>query len=216
MSTPLLPRLIEEYAEQYTSPEGAVLAALNRETNIKRGDAIMLSGHIQGALLQMLSKMIRPLNILEIGTFTGYSAICLAQGLREGGKLHTLEIDEELYDLAHKYVVQAGLEDKIELHTGVAAELIPKMDIAFDLVFIDADKLNYCNYYDLIFDKVPVGGFIIADNVLYDGEVVLPYEQQCKNARMIQLFNDKIKNDDRIEHMLLPVRDGLMVVRKKG
>ena len=214
MTTSLLSKPIEDYVAAFTAEESPVLAALNRETNLKRGDAIMISGHLQGALLQTLSHMIRPKNVLEIGTFTGYSAICLAQGLKPGGILHTIEIDEELHDIAANSIVQAGLAENIVLHTGVAAEIIPKLDTAFDLVFIDADKLNYELYFDLVVDKVPVGGFIIEDNVLYDGEVVLPETQQSKNARAIISFNKKVKADSRVEHMLLPVRDGLMIMRK--
>jgi len=214
MTTSLLSEQIENYTEAYTSPESPVLAALNRETNLKRGDAVMISGHLQGAVLQMLSHMIRPANILEIGTFTGYSAICLAQGLRTGGQLHTIEIDEELYDMAAKYITEAGLRNTITQHIGVAAEVIPTIDASFDLVFIDADKSNYEKYFDLVFDKVSLGGYIIADNVLYDGEVVWPAEEQSKNARAICSFNEKVKADSRVERLLLPVRDGLMIVRK--
>ena len=214
MTTLLLSRQLYDYAEDFTTPESPALAALNRETNVKRGDAVMLSGHLQGAVLQMLSKMIQPKCILEIGTFTGYSAICLAQGLQNSGHLHTIEIDEELLDMAHNYFVQTGLQDKITQHTGIASEIIPSLNEAFDLVFIDADKPNYELYYDLVFDKVPVGGYILADNVLYDGEVVLPEDEQCKNARAISSFNKKVKADSRIEHVLLPVRDGLMIMRK--
>jgi caffeoyl-CoA O-methyltransferase len=214
MTTSLLSEQIENYTESYTSPELPVLAALNRDTNLKRGDAVMLSGHLQGAVLQMLSHMIRPKNILEIGTYTGYSAICLAQGMAPDGQMHTLEIDEELYDMAAKYIAQAGLESKIIQHTGIAADIIPTIDAQFDLVFIDADKSNYELYYDLVFSKVPVGGYIIADNVLYDGEVVLPEDQQSKNARAICGFNNKVKADTRVQRLLLPVRDGLMIVRK--
>jgi predicted O-methyltransferase YrrM len=162
----------------------------------------------------MISQMIRPKNILEIGTFTGYSAICLAQGLKEGGHLDTIDINEELEDMAFRYICDAGLEGKIVQHIGKAAEVIPTLNKTFDLAFIDADKLNYALYYDLVFDKVAVGGFILADNVLYDGEVVLPDEEQSKNARAIHAFNEKIRNDRRVTHMLLPVRDGIMIVRK--
>ncbi len=214
MTTSLLARPIEEYAEQFTTAESKVLAALNRETNLKRGDAIMLSGHLQGAVLSMLSHMIRPDRVLEIGTFTGYSAICLAQGLQQGGILHTIEIDEELHDIAADYIEAAGLRAKIVQHTGIASAIIPELNESFDLVFIDADKLNYELYFDLVFDKVRPGGFIIADNVLYDGEVVLPEGQQSKNARAIMGYNQKVKADKRVEHLLLPVRDGLMIVRK--
>ncbi len=210
----LLSKELDDYTEKYTSPELPVLAALNRETNMKRGDAVMLSGHLQGAFLQMLSHMVRPKRILEIGTFTGYSAICLAQGLKTGGHLHTIEIDEELHDMAAGYIKEAGLKGKITQHTGVAAEIIPSLNESFDLVFIDADKSNYGLYYDLVFDKVPVGGYIIADNVLYNGEVVLPKSEQTKNGKAIYAFNKKIKADKRIEHLIVPLRDGLMVMRK--
>lgn len=214
MTKKLLPEGIDEYAEQYSSAELPVLAALNRETNLKRGDAVMLSGHLQGEVLQMLSHMIRPKRILEIGTYTGYSAICLAQGLAEGGQLHTIDIDEELEDMAAKYITEAGLRDKVTQHIGKAAEVIPGLSDMFDMVFIDADKVGYEHYYEQVFDKVAVGGYIIADNVLYDGEVVLPEEQQSKNAKAIQRFNAKVKADSRVQHVLLPVRDGLMIVRK--
>lgn len=214
MTIHLLPKLLEEYAESYSTPEPAALAALNRETNIKRGDAVMLSGHVQGAFLQMISQMIRPKHILEIGTYTGYSAICLAKGLQAGGHLHTIEIDEELEDMASKYIEQAGMRDRITQHIGIAADIIPTLDITFDLVFIDADKANYSLYYDLCFNKVPVGGFLLADNVLYSGEVVLPNADQSKNALAMHNFNKKVKSDERIEHLLLPVRDGIMIVRR--
>ena len=214
MTTSLLSKPIEDYAGQFTTPETPVLAALNRETHLKRGDAVMLSGHLQGAVLQMISKMIAPRTILEIGTFTGYSSICLAQGLQAGGYLHTIEIDEELRDMAARYIEAAGLSERIILHTGAATEVIPTIQETFDLVFIDADKINYEIYFDLAMEKLRPGGFIIADNVLYDGEVVLPEEAQSKNARAIQQFNNKVKTDGRAEHLLLPVRDGLMIARK--
>jgi len=210
----LISRQLDDYTEQHTSAELPVLARLNRETNLKRGDAVMLSGHLQGSFLQMISHMIQPRCILEIGTFTGYSAICLAQGLQPCGILHTIEIDEELHDIAASYIEGAGLQTKIVQHTGIASAIIPELNETFDLVFIDADKLNYERYYDLVFDKVRPGGFIIADNVLYDGEVVLPEGQQSKNARAIMGYNQKVKADKRVEHLLLPVRDGLMIVRK--
>ena len=214
MKTLLLSKQIDDYTEQHTSAELPVLARLNRQTNLKRGDAVMLSGHLQGSFLQMVSHMIRPKCILEIGTFTGYSAICLAQGLQHGGRLHTIEIDEELQDMATEYIGEAGLNDKIIQHTGSAIDIIPTLTESFDMVFIDADKSNYERYYDLVFDKVLVGGYILADNVLYDGEVVLPEDQQTKNARAIGSFNRKVKADKRIEHLLVPMRDGIMIVRK--
>jgi predicted O-methyltransferase YrrM len=214
MTTSLLSRQIEDYTERYTTPPTPVLAELNRQTNLKRGDAVMISGHIQGAFLQMIAHMVRPNKVLEIGTFTGYSAICLAQGLQDGGHLHTIEIDEELEDMAAEYITKAGLRDKITQHIGPAADVIATLDGPFDLVFLDADKQNYERYYDLVFSKLSVGGILIADNVLYDGEVVLPIEQQSKNALAIQGFNDKVRADKRVVHVLAPIRDGLMMVRK--
>jgi caffeoyl-CoA O-methyltransferase len=214
VTTLLISRQLDDYTEKFTTPELPVLAALNRETNVKRGDAVMLSGHLQGSLLQMISSMIRPKQILEIGTFTGYSAICLAHGLQQDGHLHTIEIDEELHEMAARHFKKAGLEQKITQHTGDAASVISVLSGSFDLVFIDADKANYELYYDLVFDKVPIGGYILADNVLYNGEVVLPKEEQSKNARAVHNFNKKVKADKRVEHMLMPVRDGLMLIKK--
>lgn len=214
MTQPLLPQAIEDYAAQFTTAEPAGLAALNRETNLKRGDAVMLSGHLQGALLRMFSHMLRPMRILEIGTYTGYSAICLAGGLQPSGMLHTIEIDEELYDLAARHIAAAGLQHSITQHTGAAGDVIPRLEESFDLVFIDADKSGYCRYFDLVMEKLPVGGYIMADNVLYDGEVILPATAQSKNARAIQAFNDKVKADERVEQVLLPVRDGIMIMRR--
>jgi caffeoyl-CoA O-methyltransferase len=210
----LVSQALEDYSEKFTSPESPVLAALNRETNIKVQMPVMLSGHLQGALLQMISHMAAPKYILEIGTYTGYSAICLAQGLKEAGKLHTIDINEELESMCSRYIHQAQLDNKIVRHIGNAADIIPKLDHSFDLVFIDADKQNYHLYYDLVFDKMPVGGFILADNVLYDAEVILPSEQQSKNAKAIHAFNEKIKADIRVQHVLLPLRDGIMLMRK--
>ncbi len=206
---------INNYIETHTTPEDPVLAKLNRETNLKVALPVMLSGHLQGAVLQALSYMLRPRRILEIGTYTGYSAICLAKGLTEDGHLHTIDINEELQEMCFRYICDAGLERKITQHIGEAEHIIPTLDEEFDLVFIDADKTNYGLYYDQVFDKVRKGGFILADNVLYDGEVVLPVEEQSKNAKAIHAYNEKLRNDDRIEHVLLPVRDGIMIARKK-
>jgi predicted O-methyltransferase YrrM len=214
MTVQLLAKSLNDYAERFSTPETEVLAKLNRETNVKVELPVMLSGHLQGAILQMISGMIKPQRILEVGTFTGYSAICLASGLKDNGHLHTIDINEELEDMAFRYFCAAGLDKKITQHIGKAAEIIPTFEEEFDLVFIDADKQNYHLYYDLVFDKVPVGGFILADNVLYDGEVILPKEEQGKNARAIHAFNEKVHNDHRVEHVLLPVRDGIMIVRK--
>ncbi len=205
---------INKYVEEHTTPETEVLSKLNRETNLKVDLPIMLSGHLQGAVLQMISYMIKPKCVLEVGTYTGYSAICLAQGLAEGGHLHTIDINEELYDMCFRYICDAGLEGKITQHIGQAEKIIPTLDEEFDLVFIDADKANYGLYYDQVFDRVKVGGFILADNMLYNGEVVLPEEQQSKNAKALHALNERLKNDDRIEQVLLPIRDGIMIMRK--
>lgn len=214
MTQVLLPIEIDKYSETYTTAESKALAALNRETHIKVELPVMLSGKLQGGLLQMISHMLKPRIVLEIGTYTGYSAICLAQGLPEDGHLHTIDINEELQDMCFRYFCKAGLEKKITQHIGKAAEIIPCINEQFDLVFIDADKQNYHLYYDMVFDKVPVGGFILADNVLYNGEVVLPDAEQSKNAKAMHAFNEKVKADARVEHVLLPVRDGIMMVRK--
>jgi caffeoyl-CoA O-methyltransferase len=205
---------INAYAEQITTPETAALQGLNRETNMKVELPVMLSGHLQGALLAMLSTMIRPRRILEIGTYTGYSAICMAEGLSDDGLLHTIDINEELADIQQRYWSQAGLDHKIVAHVGNAADIIPGLNEVFDLVFIDADKQGYARYYDLIIDTVRPGGFIFADNVLYDGEVVLPSEEQSKNGKAISAFNEKIKGDTRVRQVLLPVRDGILMMQK--
>jgi len=160
--------------------------------------------------------LVKPSRVLEIGTFTGYSAICLAQGLVEGGKLYTIDIEEELLDFSSGYIREAGLEGKIIQLTGDATEIIPKLDESFDLVFIDADKTNYSRYFDMVFSKVRMGGIILADNVLYEGDVLLTPDEQSKNARAIAEFNEKVNQDARIEHVLLTIRDGLMVMRKVG
>lgn len=205
---------INKYVETYTTPEKDILAKLNRETHLKIHLPIMLSGHLQGAVLQSISYMINPHRILEVGTYTGYSAICLAQGLADDGHLHTIDINEELKDICFDYICSAGLEGKITQHIGQAEKIIPSIDEVFDLVFIDADKINYGLYYDQVFDKVRVGGFILADNVLYEGEVVLPASEQSKNAKAIHAFNQKIHDDTRVEQVLLPIRDGIMIIRK--
>jgi len=216
MSKQLIDAAIEAYATDHTSPESPVLARLNHETNRKVMQPVMLSGHLQGAVLQLFSHLVKPSRVLEIGTFTGYSAICLAQGLVEGGKLYTIDIEEELLDFSSGYIREAGLEGKIIQLTGDATEIIPKLDESFDLVFIDADKTNYSRYFDMVFSKVRMGGIILADNVLYEGDVLLTPDEQSKNARAIAEFNEKVNQDARIEHVLLTIRDGLMVMRKVG
>jgi len=205
---------INTYAERITTAESDALQRLNRETNLKVELPIMLSGHLQGAVLAMMSRMLRPARILEIGTYTGYSAICLAEGLVEGGLLHTIDINEELADMCHRYWQETGFAEKIVMHIGKAADIIPSLNDIFDLVFIDADKVGYGRYYDLVIEKVRPGGFIFADNVLYDGEVILPSEEQSKNGKAISAFNQKIKDDPRVIQVLLPIRDGILMMQK--
>jgi caffeoyl-CoA O-methyltransferase len=204
----------EEYAEQHTTPELPVLARLNRETHLSRVYPRMLSGHLQGTLLRMISFMIRPLRILEIGTFTGYSALNLAHGLAEGGILHTIEVNPEEEDMIRKYIDEAGFSDRIVLHIGEAEKVIPGLDEKWDLVFIDADKPNYLKYYTMVFDCLRPGGVILADNALWSGKVLDPATADKETLGIIE-FNEFVTKDDRVENLLLPVRDGLMVIRKK-
>ena len=205
---------LDEYCVGHTSPENEILSKLNRETHAKVLQSRMLSGHFQGRLLSMLSHMIRPKNILEIGTFTGYSALCMAEGLQENGKLLTIDVNEELEDFVRGFFNQSPLKDKIEFRIGNATEIIPTLTQTFDLVFIDADKLNYDKYYDLVFDRVNQGGYIISDNVLWSGKVV-DLDKKDKDTVSIRAFNKKLHEDPRTENILLPIRDGLIVVRKR-
>jgi len=204
---------IYKYAERYTTSESEHLHALNRKTNLEVAIPQMISGHLQGAFLKFISQSIRPKYILEIGTYTGYSAICLAQGLQPEGKLITIDNDKYLEDIQKEFIARENLTDRIELILGNALDIIPTLKHQFDLVFIDADKVNYTNYYDLIIDKIPTGGVILADNVLYEGEVLQP-ETASKNGRALAAFNQKIQQDERVENMLLPLRDGIMLMRK--
>jgi predicted O-methyltransferase YrrM len=206
---------IENYALEMSRPESEVLKKLNRETWAKVMMPRMLSGHMQGNLLSMLSHMIRPKQILEIGTYTGYSALCLAEGLQAGGKLHTVDINEELESMVRNFIREAGMEERISYYIGNALQIIPKINETFDLVFIDADKKNYAAYYDLVFDKVRSGGYIIADNVLWSGKILDNETKMDADTKAIHEYNKKIRNDTRVEQMLLPVRDGLMIARKK-
>ena len=210
-----LPQEIEDYALKNSDAESDILKKLNRETHLKMTMPQMLSGHLQGLMLQMFSKMIRPKNILEIGTFTGYSAICLASGLQEGGKLHTIDVNEEFQEMILQYIKEADLENKIRLHIGDAVNILPTLKEEFDLVFIDADKENYSTYYDLVFPKVKQGGFIIADNVLWSGKILNSPKKMDFETKALYEYNLKIKNDSRVENVLLPLRDGLMIARKK-
>jgi caffeoyl-CoA O-methyltransferase len=206
---------LTEYVEQHTKDESAILAKLNRETQAKVIMPRMLSGHLQGRVLSMLSHMIKPQRILEIGTYTGYSALCLAEGLPENGKLITIDINEELHDMVMRYVKEAGYENKIEVLSGDATKIIPLLEEQIDLVFIDADKENYALYYDLTFDKLSKGGYIVADNVLWSGNILKPEDEMDSETLALHNFNKKIQSDDRVENVLFPIRDGLMIIRKK-
>ena len=174
----------------------------------------MLSGHLQGRILSVLSKSIRPKNILEIGTYTGYSAICLAEGLKEDGKVVTIDRNAELEDFALSYFEKANVSNKIDFRIGNAIDIIPTLQETFDIVFIDADKTNYSNYFDLVIDKLPKGGYIITDNVLWSGKVVQKVEERDMETKAIVEYNQKIHNDPRVENILFPIRDGLMIARK--
>lgn len=207
-----LPPQIEEYAHLHTEPEPELLQKLNRETHAKVLYPRMLSGHLQGRFLSMVSKMIRPKYILEIGTYTGYSALCLAEGLQPDGKLITLDINEELESICRRYFSQSPYHQQIELRIGDAKAIIPQLNHVFDLVFIDADKENYLFYYELLIPKLPSGAFILADNVLWSGKV-LDEQYKDKETQSLREFNTHILNDKRVEKLLLPVRDGVMVIR---
>jgi predicted O-methyltransferase YrrM len=206
--------LLDQYITDHISPEENYLHELDRETHLKVLRSRMLSGHLQGQILSMISRMIKPRRILEIGTFTGYSALCLAKGLTEDGLLHTIEIDDELESIAQKYFLKSGMADRIIQHIGDAREIIPTINQPFDLVFIDADKREYCEYYNLVFDRVAVGGYILADNILWDGKVVNPEAANEEQTRGILDFNELVQNDPRVENVILPIRDGIMVVEK--
>ena len=208
------PVLLEQYILNHTSPEDDYLRELDRETNLKMIRSRMLSGHLQGQILSMISCMIKPRCILEIGTFTGYSALCLAKGLAEGGQLHTIEIDDEVEILAQKYFRKSGMADRIFQHIGDATQIISSINQMFDLVFIDADKREYCDYYKLVFDQIPVGGFLLADNVLWDGKVADPDAASEDQTRGILDFNNLVQNDPRVQNVILPVRDGIMLIQK--
>jgi len=206
---------LEQYILDHTEAESELLALLNRETQHKILLPRMLSGHLQGKILEMISKMICPSYILEIGTYTGYSAICLAQGLTENGQLHTIEINDELESFILHFLEKSGLKSKIHLHIGNATQIISKLEDSIDLVFIDGDKRQYLEYYKLVIDKVRKGGFILADNVLWSGKVIEQLIDNDDYTKGILDFNQFVHNDDRVENVILPIRDGIMILRKK-
>ena len=204
---------VEDYIEQHSEKEPVLLAALNKETYQKILLPRMLSGHFQGRVLSMLSKLIRPLNILEIGTYTGYSALCLCEGMQEKGQLHTIDIKEELVDFQRKHFDKSPWGNQIVQHLGEAVAIIPTLDIKFDLVFIDADKENYLNYFELILPKMNKGGIILSDNVLWSGKVLEPLHPNDLSTKVLMEYNQLLATDARIETVLLPIRDGLTVSR---
>jgi predicted O-methyltransferase YrrM len=206
---------IEDYIIQHTQKEDPILYELNRETNLKTVQPRMISGHYQGILLEQISKMIRPERILEIGTFTGYSAICLAKGLKQNGTIHSIEINDELENIILKYFKKARIENRVKLHFGNALKIIPELKEKFDLVYIDAEKTEYLNYYITVFEKIRNGGFILVDNTLWNGKVVMPNQLNDKATQSIIEFNSYVKNDSKTESIILNVRDGLTLIRKK-
>jgi len=207
---------LEEYISVHSTPENEVLQAITRDTYVHVLNPHMLSGHVQGRVLSMISHMIRPKRILELGTFTGYSALCLAEGLAEGGKLVTIEHNDELEETIRRNFARSPLGEKIDLLIGDAKELLhrPSMVDTYDLVFIDADKREYCAYLDLVYPLVPVGGFILADNTLWDRHIIDPAYDKDKQTLGLRAFNDKLKEDNRFEQVILPLRDGLTLIRK--
>ncbi len=207
---------LEQYILNHTQNESPVLAELNRDTHLKVLFPNMLSGQLQGQFIKMLIRMSNATLILEIGTYTGYSAICMAEALPEKGKIITIDRNDELVPFTKKYIKKAGLEKKIEMEVGDAMKIIPEINSKFDFVFIDADKSQYLDYYKLIFDKVKTGGYMLADNVLWYNKVITPIKEQDKDTQSICKFNDYVQQDKRVENVLIPIRDGLMLIYKKS
>ena len=208
----LINKDIEDYISDHTNKESDLLSKLHRETWSKVLMPRMLSGHIQGQVLSLFSNITNPTNIIEIGTYTGYSALCLAEGLKADGELHTIDINEEHTMVAEKYFNKSKFSKKIKQHIGNAIDIIPKINKKFQLAFIDADKENYSNYFDLLIDKIDINGIIIADNVLWSGKVTKP--KMDKETRALDYYNKKVNSDSRVENVLLSIRDGLMICRK--
>lgn len=207
---------LEQYILVHSEPESDVLAELSRATHLQVLRPRMLSGNLQGQFLKMMCRMIGARRVLEIGTYTGYAAISMASGLEDGGVLHTIDVNDELEDFTRGFIERSGLQDRIVFHVGDACEIIPRLEETFDLVFIDADKREYSEYYRLVFDKVRPGGMIVADDVLWDGKVAAPDVKLDAQTRGILEFNDMVQADSRVENILLPIRHGLMMVRKKN
>ena len=205
---------IEQYALEHSEEESTILNELNRQTHLKILQPRMLSGHLQGRILSMLSQSIQPKTILEIGTYTGYSALCMAEGLQNDGVLYTIDINKELVPFAQKYFNKSSYKNLIKMMVGNALEIIPKLNFKWDLVFIDADKENYSNYFDLVVDNVRQGGWIIADNVLWSGKVLSEVKSNDLETESLKSFNAKVHADKRVTNMLLPIRDGLMILVK--
>lgn len=206
---------IEDYILSHIDAEGELLEQLNRDAHVNLLKPRMLSGHLQGRILKIFCRMMQPRYILEVGTYTAYATLCMAEGAADDAEIHTIEVNDELEDFIMKYLHQSKLKDKIHLHIGDAMQIIPAIDRTFDLVFIDANKRHYIEYYDIIFDKVRSGGLIIADNTLWDGHVLETPKASDKQTIGIQNFNDYIAKDDRVETVILPVRDGLTLIWKK-
>jgi len=210
-----LPEDLDNYVVAHSEQEPELLQQLTRETYQKILQPIMLSGPYQGRVLSIISKLINPKSILELGTFTGYSTLCLAEGMTSEGELHTIDINEELVDFQRKYFDKSDYGPQIFQHTGSAIDIIPTLDLTFDLIFIDADKPNYSNYFHLVIDKLNSGGIILSDNVLWHGKVIEPLDEKDKSTKAVLDYNTLLKNDERIETVLLPIRDGLTISRKK-
>jgi len=210
-----IPENLDDYVSNHSQPEPDLLQELSRETWQKVLAPRMLSGHFQGRILSMLSKLIQPKNILEIGTYTGYSALCLAEGMQDKGVLHTIDNNEELYDLQRKYFDKSGFGNQIKQHIGNALDIIPVLDITFDLVFIDADKQNYSNYLEIILPRLKKGSVILSDNVLWSGKVLEPILKNDKDTKALLNYNKLLNNHPKLETVLLPIRDGLTISRMK-
>ena len=205
---------LEEYCEAHSTPESDLLYRLNRETNLKCIKPRMISGHLQGRLLSFISQMMRPKRILEIGTYTGYATLCLAEGLSDDGRIDTIEVDEELEEMIRRYFSQSAYNEKITLHIGDALQVLKQLDATWDLVFMDAEKDDYIAYYELVLPRLRQGGIILADNVLWSGKVIQEVKTGDKETRALMKFNDYILEDKRVKNFLLPFRDGIMIIEK--